>query len=61
MEIEATFTCVYCFQLNKTVVDATGGSKQSYIEDCEVCCRPNRLNIFVDAEVGSAHVDADFT
>lgn len=61
MEIEATFTCVHCFQLNETVVDTSGGSKQSYIEDCQVCCRPNRLNIVVDAEAGSAKVDSDFT
>lgn len=60
MEIDATFTCVYCFQTNEIVVDATGGLEQSYIEDCQVCCRPNRLRIIVDADLESADVAAEF-
>jgi len=39
MEIEHFFTCPYCWQ---TVSFVLGLSidEQTYIEDCEVCCRP---------------------
>ena len=30
------------------MVDASAGSRQSYIEDCQVCCKPNVLHIEYD-------------
>jgi len=59
MEIEATFICAYCMQLNEIVVDATGGLRQVYIEDCQVCCRPNNLVITVDEEMQEASVEVE--
>ena len=59
MEIESSFVCVYCFELNETIVDASGGSHQEYIEDCQVCCRPNALTIIVAADLRSAEIVAD--
>ncbi len=56
MEIEATFICAYCLQINTTIVDGTGGQKQEYIEDCQVCCRPNNLIITVDEEMKNAEL-----
>ena len=58
MEIEATFVCVYCLQVNDVVVDASGGLKQEYVEDCEVCCRPNRLTIVIDEDMKEASIEA---
>jgi hypothetical protein len=34
--------------MNETSVDESAGSKQSYVEDCQVCCRPNVLKIWWD-------------
>lgn len=58
MEIEATFVCVYCLQVNEVVVDASGGLNQEYVEDCQVCCRPNRLTIVIDEEMREASIEA---
>jgi hypothetical protein len=29
-------------------VDSSAGSKQNYIEDCQVCCKPNVLHVSWD-------------
>ena len=42
MEIEHFFTCPYCWQEISFVLDLSI-PKQSYIEDCEVCCRPVQI------------------
>jgi hypothetical protein len=59
MEIETIFVCAYCLQVNEIVVDASGGLNQEYIEDCQVCCRPNKLVISVDEEMREASVDVE--
>ncbi len=43
-------TCPYCFEENELFVDLGGGSDQSYVEDCAVCCRPWQVRVTVDAE-----------
>lgn len=45
MPIEAGFQCAGCGEWNETVVDESAGSRQSYVEDCQVCCKPNVLQI----------------
>ena len=32
--------CPYCGEVVDLHVDEGGGSRQSYVEDCPVCCRP---------------------
>jgi hypothetical protein len=59
MEIEATFICLYCFQVNTTVVDASGGLRQEYVEDCQVCCRPNLLQVTIDPSLQEAMIEAE--
>ena len=39
---EYFFTCPYCWQRISMLMD-TSVSEQSYIEDCEVCCRPIQI------------------
>lgn len=56
MEIEATFVCMYCLQVNTIMVDSTAGLEQEYVEDCQVCCKPNKLVIVIDEELQSAEV-----
>lgn len=57
MEIETTFVCIYCLQVNEIIVDGSGGLNQEYVEDCQVCCRPNKLNITVDEDMRNAWVE----
>jgi hypothetical protein len=47
--VEARFQCAGCGESNQTTVDESAGRCQSYIEDCQVCCKPNLLRIEYDA------------
>lgn len=47
MEIEHFFICPYCWQEISMLLDLSSGA-QSYIEDCEVCCRPVRVSYAAD-------------
>ena len=40
-------TCPYCGEAIELVVDESAGSS-SYIEDCQVCCRPMQVDVEVD-------------
>jgi hypothetical protein len=46
------FQCSFCGEWNETVVDSSAGTRQSYVEDCQVCCKPNVLQIIWDASAG---------
>ena len=41
----ASFQCAGCWEWVETLVDESAGSKQVYVEDCQVCCRPNLLTV----------------
>jgi hypothetical protein len=47
---ESTIHCPYCGEPNQVLLDP-GEAGHSYIEDCQVCCRPM---IFVLSAMGSA-------
>lgn len=49
MLLDHTFTCPCCWQTVTMVLDLSV-PEQSYVEDCEVCCRP--LHLQVEAEEG---------
>lgn len=59
MELESSFLCAYCLQVNEILVDASAGRTQEYIEDCQVCCRPNRLRVEIDEEFEEAIVNSE--
>ena len=40
-----TLTCPYCGEPVDVAIDEGGGSRQSYVEDCSVCCRPWRVEV----------------
>ncbi len=46
----ATFSCAYCGEPNEIDVDLSAGREQRYVEDCQVCCRPNLLWVRFDAD-----------
>lgn len=60
METTSDYTCAFCGESNTTFVDLSAGMTQSYIEDCQVCCRPNVLYIRVDEETLSVEIDSDW-
>ena len=42
--------CPYCAEPVEIDIDESGGSRQSYVEDCPVCCRPWEVRITQDHE-----------
>ena len=44
---ECAADCPYCGEPITLLID-TSCEEQSYVEDCEVCCRPMVVNVFVD-------------
>jgi hypothetical protein len=44
-------SCPYCAEPVELLVDPDGGSRQSYIEDCPVCCRPWQVEV-VEQDTG---------
>src|SRR5271154_675489 len=45
--VEHEFTCPYCGEETSMVVDLSVG-RQTYIEDCEVCCKPIEISFTVE-------------
>lgn len=55
--MEIAYDCAYCGETNDLSVDASAGPSQEYVEDCQVCCRPNVLRITLSLEDGEATVE----
>jgi len=49
---QRTVQCPYCGEAFETVIDLSAGST-SYIEDCQICCRPIEFRLEV-ADDGTA-------
>jgi hypothetical protein len=49
--------CAFCGEENEVFVDPSGGDRQTFTEDCAVCCRPNLITLAVDAE-GEVTIEA---
>ena len=43
-------TCPYCGEAVELSVDESGGSRQSYVEDCAVCCQPWQVELSRDED-----------
>lgn len=50
--------CPYCEAPNELAIDAGGGAKQEYEEDCQVCCRTLMVVVHYRGD-GSAEVDVE--
>lgn len=59
MPYEAGYQCAGCGEWNETVVDEMGGSRQLYVEDCQVCCKPNVLAIRWDGNGFQIHAELE--
>lgn len=56
--LEHYFTCPYCWENISMLLD-NSISKQTYIEDCEVCCNPIQISIhFKNSELTVFQVDS---
>jgi hypothetical protein len=55
--VEPVF-CPYCGELADTYPDLGGGERQSYVEDCAVCCRPIRFVVEWSEADGAYRIDA---
>jgi hypothetical protein len=60
MEATAEYTCAYCGETNLTFVDWSAGNQQSYVEDCQVCCRPNILYLRFDEDTMEVEIDTEY-
>jgi hypothetical protein len=47
--VEKRLSCPYCGEPISLLVDPSAGS-QSYIEDCQVCCRPIEVTLQIDED-----------
>ena len=50
-----TYPCAFCGEENEVLIDPSGGRRQTFTEDCAVCCRPNLITLVVD-ENGDAEL-----
>ncbi len=58
MQREASYLCDSCGEVIEIPIDHSAGSRQSYVEDCPVCCNPNISHIDID-EDGQPSVRAE--
>ena len=49
---DASYCCWACGEEIVIPIDLTMGSRQDYVEDCPVCCRPNDIHLEVEPETG---------
>ena len=60
MQTTAEYYCAFCGEPSTTFVDISGGMEQSYIEHCQVCCRPNVLYVRIDEDTLDIEIDTDY-
>ena len=56
---QAGYQCAGCGEWNETTIDVSAGSRQSYVEDCQVCCKPNVLRISYNEDLQGFEIEAD--
>lgn len=45
-----TYSCAFCGEDNDVLADPSGGSRQTFTEDCTVCCRPNLITLVFEGD-----------
>ncbi len=56
--MDSGFQCAGCGEWNQTKVDESAGLRQIYVEDCQVCCKPNLLHVDWDPELQAVVIQA---
>ena len=49
---ESSAVCAYCGEPVEVAIDEDGGRRQSYVEDCPVCCSPWQVEVVRQADGG---------
>ena len=49
MQDEASYVCGSCGELIVVPVDVSAGHRQTYVEDCPVCCHANLISLEITA------------
>ncbi|HTL71233.1 MAG TPA: CPXCG motif-containing cysteine-rich protein [Candidatus Eisenbacteria bacterium] len=49
-EQDSFFDCPYCSAPNSVRLEASAGRRQSFITDCETCCRPIQVEVTVESD-----------
>ena len=57
--MESGFQCAGCGEWNQTSVDFSAGRSQIYVEDCQVCCKPNVLHVSYDPDADEFMIAAE--
>ena len=50
LEEDLEYNCPYCAAALSLRLDNTAGSRQSFIVDCENCCRPIEIELDVEPD-----------
>lgn len=50
-----TYGCAFCGEQNDVLVDPSAGRRQTFTEDCVVCCRPNLVILSIEWD-GDVHL-----
>jgi hypothetical protein len=50
MENEASYVCGSCGETIVVPVDISAGNRQTYVEDCPVCCRANIIHLEISPQ-----------
>ena len=45
-----TYSCAFCGEDNDVLADPSGGRRQTFTEDCTVCCRPNLITLVFEGD-----------
>ncbi len=45
--LENKVDCPYCGASQWIEIDVSGGLRQRYIEDCQICCRPMDISVSI--------------
>lgn len=58
-DTSAAVVCPYCGETVEIALDPGSGTRQEYVEDCEVCCRPWNVSVaYGDDGAASVEVEA---
>lgn len=57
-DTEAEVSCPWCGELVTIGLDPGSGAVQTYVEDCQICCRPWMVSVVYD-QGGLAQVEVE--
>jgi len=57
LQDSASVICPYCGTSLEVYIDYSGGVEQSYIEDCQICCRPIEFQIHLSEKYPDIRVN----